>query len=290
MKKSFKLFIIVGLMIIVCGCSNKILTVNDNIIYTTVYPVEFLTNSLYGDNMPVSSIFPDGSNPLEYKLTSKQIKDYSKGSVFVYNGLTDEKKIARKLINKNKSIKIIDFSFGLSLENGPEELWLSPSNYLMLSATVKDSLEELLNSKVANELIEKNYEELQTKISQMDAELRIISANVNNPTLVVDSNIFKFLEKYGYKVISLEDEDNLTPNSLATIQNEFKDGVYKYILIRDDTDLIAPVSNLVDNYKAQTISMNIMSTIKEDDRKANEDYYTLLQENIDNIRNVVIGK
>ncbi len=289
MKKYLKLIMIIGILFLGAGCEKNILTTEEEKIYTTVYPVEFLADTLYGNNIEITSIFPDGSNPNEYKLTNKQLNDYSLGSIFIYNGLTDEKALAQKLINKNNKLKIIDVSYGITLENGVEELWLSPSNFLMLSATVKDNLIEILNSKYATETVEENYKELQTEVSQMDAELRIIAANVENPTLVVDSNIFNFFKKYGYNVISLENEENLTPNSLASIQKNFLNGTYKYILVRDDKEQNEVISDLINTYKAQPVSMKIMSTIKEEDRKNNETYYTLMQKNIDNIRDVIIG-
>lgn len=34
----------------------------------------------------------------------------------------------------------------------------------------------------------------------------------------------------------------------------------------------------------------MLSTLKDEQRKNNETYYTLMQKNIDNIRNVTIGK
>lgn len=291
MKKYLKLLVVMGIFIVTFGCSkNNIITTTKEQIVTTTYPIEFLAQTLYGENIEVLSVYPDGSEPLNYKLTNKQINNYSKASIFIYNGLTDEKKLATKLINKNNNLKIIDVSYGLALENSEEELWLSPSNFLMLSSTVKNNLIEVLDSKYSSETIEKNYDELQATMSQMDAELRIIAANVSNPTLVVDSNVFKFLEKYGYNVISLEDEENLTPNSLATIQKNFQNGTYKYILIRDDQDKSEVVKNLTENYKAQSVEMKMMKTIKEEDRKASETYFTLMQKNIENIRNVTIQK
>ncbi len=291
MKKYLKLLVVMGIFIVTFGCSkNNIITTTKEQIVTTTYPIEFLAQTLYGENIEVLSVYPDGSEPLNYKLTNKQINNYSKASIFIYNGLTDEKKLATKLINKNNNLKIIDVSYGLALENSEEELWLSPSNFLMLSSTVKNNLIEVLDSKYSSETIEKNYDELQATMSQMDAELRIIAANVSNPTLVVDSNVFKFLEKYGYNVISLEDEENLTPNSLATIQKNFQNGTYKYILIRDDQDKSEVVKNLIENYKAQSVEMKMMKTIKEEDRKASETYFTLMQKNIENIRNVTIQK
>lgn len=288
MKKIFNLCLLLAGVFLLSGCDKAIVQSSDDTIYTTTYPIEFLASTLYGDDYAVVGIFPDGSNPQKYKLTQKQINEYSKGSIFIYNGLTDEKDLARKFINKNNNIKVIDVSYGLSLEH-VEELWLSPSNFLMISATVKNNLVDLSKSKFAIETINKNYEVLQTTISEMDAELRTIAKSVGNPTLVVDSNIFKFLEKYGYKVISLEDENNLTPNTLASIQENFKNEEYKYILIRNDQEKTDVVNNLVNNYNAKTIEMNVMSTIKEEQRENNETYYTLLQENIDNIRNVTIG-
>lgn len=289
-KKTFKLLTILAILFLGTSCDKTVLESPEEHIYTTVYPIEYLANTLYGENITTTSVFPDGSNPKEYKLTAKQIDDYSKGSIFIYNGLTDEKDLARKLINNNNNIKIIDVSYGLTLEQDVEELWLSPSNFLMLCSTVKNNLIEILDSEYASETIETNYAKLQENISQLDADLRVISANVANPTLVVDSNIFKFYEKYGYEVISLEDEENLTPNSLAAIQKSFKDGEYKYILTRDDQEQNDIIKSFVNNYNAQTIPMSIMGTLKEEKRKSNEDYYTLMQENIDNIRTVVIGK
>lgn len=290
MKKAFKFYIILGILFLGCGCNSRSLKTDPNQVYTTVYPIEFLAQELYGENVNISSVFPDGSDPSNYKLTNKQLNNYSLGNIFIYNGLTNEKDLARKLINKNTNIKIIDVSYGLTLENSTEELWISPSNYLMLASTVKNNLEEILNSTYSKETIDKNYKELQTQISQMDAELRVIAANVNEPTLVVDSNVFKFLEKYGYKVISLEDEENLTPNSLANIQKNFQNGDYKYILTRDDKTENDVIKDLKDNYNAALVEMNMLSTLKDEQRKNNETYYTLMQKNIDNIRNVTIGK
>ena len=124
MKKFLRLLVIIGVLFLGASCDNKILVEKQEQIYTTVYPIEFLADTLYGENVEISSIFPDGSNPTDYKLTNKQLNDYSLGSIFIYNGLTDEKDIAQKLINKNNKLKIIDVSYGLTLENGAEELWL----------------------------------------------------------------------------------------------------------------------------------------------------------------------
>ena len=85
-------------------------TKNDNTssmtAYTSVYPVEYILDNLYGDNIAIYSIYPDGINYKDYKLTNKQLSDYSKGDLYVYNGtIQKEKDYAVELLNKNKKIR-----------------------------------------------------------------------------------------------------------------------------------------------------------------------------------------
>ena len=127
-------------------------------ITTTVYPIEYLVERLYGDHSNITSIYPNDIDISKYELTNKQIDKYSKETtLFVYNGLSNEKEIAKTFINENKDIQIIDVSYGLKYKYGVEELWLSPNNYLMLANTIKNDLEELSASKYAAEEIEENY-------------------------------------------------------------------------------------------------------------------------------------
>ena len=43
--------------------------------------------------------------PIAIVENNKQISDYSKGDLFIYNGLSSEKELARKFINNNINIK-----------------------------------------------------------------------------------------------------------------------------------------------------------------------------------------
>ena len=42
---------------------------------------------------------------------------------------------------------IMDANFGMEIQYGIEELWLNPSNLLMISQNIKNSLDELIDSK-----------------------------------------------------------------------------------------------------------------------------------------------
>ena len=137
--KLFKTFCLLTLFtLILSSCSIKKDDLEGATIYTTVYPVNYLVKYLYNDYGEISSIYPKDCDLNTYKLTGKQITNYANANLFVYNGLTKEKEIAKTLLNKNKNLLIIDVSYGLSYENDPAELWLSPVSYTHLTLPTSD--------------------------------------------------------------------------------------------------------------------------------------------------------
>lgn len=291
MKRIIKLVTLSLVTLLLGGCFEKN-NLEDAQINTTVYPIEFLTKYLYEDNAEVNSIYPAGVDIENYKLNKKQIKEYSKADLFIYNGLTTEKEIAKDLINKNKNMLIIDVSYGLNYDYGIEELWLSPNNFLMLGKNIKEYLSEYVDNKYLIEEIDKNYLVLEETMSQMDAELRNIATTAKNEkkstVIVTSSNIFKYLEHYGFTVISLEDEENLTTNNLNKIKNNFKDSTYSSILMPKGSEQTELIQSLVKDYKAEIIEVNSMYALSETDKTNNETYLTIMDNYIDNIRKIVL--
>ena len=104
MKKIVNILVLLCLVISLSGCIKRD-SMEDITIYTTNYPTEYITRRLYGEYSDIESIYPDGVNINNYKLTNKQIEDYSKADLFIFNGLSDEKQIARNFINKNKNTR-----------------------------------------------------------------------------------------------------------------------------------------------------------------------------------------
>ena len=291
MKKLLSLIALGGAAIMLGGCFGSTDLENANI-YTTVYPVSFITEELYGKHSTVNTIYPSGADINTYQLTEKQIEEYAKTDLFIYNGLTSEKQIAKDFINKNDDLLIIDVSYGLKYNYGVEELWLSPNNFLMLVKNTKENLIEYANNKYLADEIEKNYKELEETISIMDADLRSIITTAEkekkSTTLVVSSNTFKYLENYGFNIISLEDEENLTENNLNSIKGKFKNNSYTTILMKNTDEKTELINSLVEDYKANIIEVDTMITLSEENENNNNNYLTLTQGYIDNIRNIIL--
>ncbi len=279
-KKGFLLILAIFLT---TGCSLTKDSLEDATIYTTVYPIGYLTEFLYSDYAEVDSIYPNGADVSNYELTEKQLREYAKSDLFIYNGLGNEKNIAKDMININDNLLIIDVSNGLNYTYGIEELWMSPNNYLMLAKNIKDYLIEYLESTTIIDYVKGKYDELAEILSLKDADLRAIGKEARENgtnTLIVSNDVFKYLENYGFEVISL-DEETVTESTLNSVRDEFDEGTYDTIIVLDD-NYTDSINSIIGDYEANTIDVSSMASFVE----GSSDYITVMQQFIDDLRNL----
>lgn len=259
---------------ILTGCFKR--DTMDNIsIYTTSYPIYYLMESIYGYNSEVDSIYPNGVDINKYELTDKKIEEYAKTDLFVYNGLSNEKTIAAAFTNKNKNIKLIDVSRGIAVNEDENELWYSPSNYLMLAENIKDSLLTYVSSTIVKQEITNNYDDIKLIISEYDADLKTIADNATNKRIIVGNKMFKFLEKYGFEVLVISsDEPNNTRNyNKAKKYIEDKSNSYIFVLSSDEEDENVKT---YESLGAEKITIDSMSNLTDEQVSDNMDYETLM--------------
>lgn len=286
MKKR-NIFILLLSIIMLSGCDFNINT--DNMeginVYTTTYPIRYLIESLYGDNSKVNSIYPSGVNPEEFKLSDKKTEEYANSDLFVFNSLGKDRDYAVSMINKNKNLKVIDVSLGMTITDDISELWLNPYNYLMMAQNTKNGLLEYVSNPylISNSDgtgIEDKYEELKYNISRLDADMKEDINLAGYKTIVVDSDKFKFLEKYDLKVISLEENDNLTDTMINETKKLINEGKIKYIFSSNEKTNDT-CNNLIKNYGVSLITLNTMESVDGGITNSNEDYITVMNNNLD---------
>lgn len=276
-------FLLVLAIFLTTGCSLTKDSLEDATIYTTVYPIGYLTEFLYSDYAEVDSIYPNGADVSNYELTEKQLREYAKSDLFIYNGLGNEKNIAKDMININDNLLIIDVSNGLNYTYGIEELWMSPNNYLMLAKNIKDYLIEYLESTTIIDYVKGKYDELAEILSLKDADLRAIGKEARENgtnTLIVSNDVFKYLENYGFEVISL-DEETVTESTLNSVRDEFDEGTYDTIIVLDN-NYTDSINSIIEDYEANTIDVSSMASFVE----GSSDYITVMQQFIDDLRNL----
>ena len=280
MKKIISILCLFTICLSLTGCIKRD-SMEDITIYTTNYPIEYITNELYGEFSKVHSIYPDGIDIDSYKLTNKQISDYSQSDLYIFNGLSNEKSYVNKMREANKNLKIIDTTLAMEYTNGVEELWLDPSNFLMMAQNVKTGFSEYTDSYYLNNSISEKYEELKIEASNLDAKIKQNVTNGDTKVIVADSNLFKYLEKYDLTVYSLEDEDTLNDRTLNEIKNLIANGTVSHIFAKANAELNEETQKLVDETGVEVSYWHTLANISESERSANEDYFTIMNDNLE---------
>ena len=283
MKNIKKLSILFLTIFILTGCSSPKNNMEDISIYTTTYPINFLINNLYEEHCKVYSIYPTGIDLEEYKLSKRKLEEYSKSDLFVFNSLDKDRNYAVNMINLNEKLKVIDVATGMNYENAIEELWLNPNNYLMMAENLKNGLAEYIDNPYLIEEINEKFKDLEYKISKLDATLTETIINRKYDIIITDSDIFKFLEKHGLTVISLEENDNLSSNKIDEVKHLIEQGEIKYIYstTKETNDT---VNSLINNYKLERVIINSMHSIDGGINNSNDNYITVMTNNINDLK------
>lgn len=281
-----KIFISVGLLItglFLTGCS-QINNMENITIYTSSYPIEFVTKELYGEHSKVYNMYPQGIDASEYKLTDKQISDYAQADLIIYNGLSNEQKYIVKMINKNNKLKIIDATSKIEYTTDTNEIWINPSNLLKISKNIKDGLNEYVTSTLISEEINENYENLKVEISTMDAEMKEMVENSSEKVMVVSTDKLNFLTKYGLTVYSL-DENSINDKTLTDAKKTISGGTVKYIYMIKGEEKTETVNKILEeNSSVQVIEIDPLNNISTEDKNDGKTYITIMNENIDKFK------
>lgn len=282
--KRIKLLII-PLLILLTGCTLFKRDDMENInVITTIYPLEYSIDYLYGQSSIISSVYPDDINVDEYELTDKQIKDNSEKDLFIYMGLTRDSDIAVKLINNNKNLKLIDATFGMEYKQDVSELWLNPSNLLMILQNIKNGLDEYIDNAYLKIEINDRYKALKLELSELDASLKATIENANKKTIYANSKSALFLEKYGLTVIVVDEKNELYEKNLALLKEAIDNKNVTYFYRFEDTTLPKGVKELVDGNKIKELEFRNLKNITDEERKNKDTYVNLTERNIENLK------
>ncbi len=280
--KKYLLTIISLIMITTCltGCLKRD-RMEDIKIATTIYPIEYVTNILYGEHSKVKSIYPRNSVSTTYKMTEKQLKDFSEYDLFIYNGESKERDYATKMLHNNKGLKIIDATYGLDTTNTSSDIWLNPSNILMIGQNIKNELTDYITDPyLIKDINDKYTTKLKVDITELETEFKKTADNSVNKKIIVADESLNFLKKYGFEVIDLTTKGKEKQNNIDLAKTLLNNKKLSYIFVMEHTNDINVVNELKDHYKIQTLKFRTLDTITEQDIQNNDDYLSIMHNNI----------
>lgn len=278
----------VSLLLLTSGCSITD-EFSDKYLYTTMYPIEFAAQSLYGDYAKIESVYPNGADNT-YKVTDKKKNKYANGEYFIYSGVAKEAYLAKDLLNLNGDIKLIDASRYVPSDNGYESIWLDPSNFLKVCNNIKTSLIDYNDNVYIKEDIEEKYKELNETISELDVKLYDIGKNGNYNTILVTNDVFYFLEKYNINVISIDPDNQNIDKAYAEAKKMIENKKISYVFSLSNETLTQTQEKFINTNSLVKITINDLFTISDDERDTEENYITLMNKIIDNYKKELYKK
>lgn len=283
MKKIISLFICIVLLIMTSGCDDSSNMENISI-YTTAYPIEYIVSRLYDDHSTIRSIYPNGVDINEYKVTTVLLGEYSsKADMFIFNGLSKEKDYLKPMLKNNKNLKIIDVTSDVSYDKtGYEELWLNPSKLLTIANNIRKGFNEYISATYLKKDIEKKYQDLKVDLTKLEAKYRDTIKNANNKTLIVSDDILLFLKDYGANVISLDSDNEDYEKNITVARNLVNSDQVRHIYLKDDENNDV-INSLIEGTNVEKVSIKTLSTLTDDERN-NYDYISLMTDNLERIK------
>lgn len=279
MKKLKFLLLVVLFCLTGCIKSNSMDDIN---IATSVYPIEYVVKKLYGAHSTVTSIYPHDSNILDFEITKVLLNDYSSNDLFIFNGLSEENKYISSMKKNNNQLMIIDATANITYDYAIEELWLDPNNLLTIANNIKNGFKEYIDSSYLVDQINVNYDNLKIELTSLDGKFYSSVKNAETDYVIVTDDAFKFLEKYGLNVISL-DKDSVTQKDISKATSLLTNGTCKYIFTKYREELSDDVNKVLENTGAETLEFYAMTNLYEINIEKN-DYITLMNNNLENLK------
>ncbi|MFX3623326.1 MAG: metal ABC transporter substrate-binding protein [Ectobacillus sp.] len=275
-------------------------------VYTTIYPLQFFTEQIGGNQVSVKSIIPPGTEAHSFEPTQKTMVNIAKGDMFIYSG-TGMEGFANKVVKvaEGEKVFVVKAAKGINLieaneaqsdeeehgEHHEEEsdmdphIWLDPARAIQMSENIKEALVQLKPD--SKEYFEQNYNVLKQRLESLDQEFKEVAGKASRKEFVVSHSAYGYWEDaYGLKQIGisgLSPTDEPSQQKLKEIIQIVKERNISYIFF--ETNLSNKVANVVKNETgANVLTLHNLETLTTAEIKNKEDYFTIMTNNISSLQ------
>ncbi len=225
MRKICLLFTIAFMAITLTGCNNTPAE-DTNVVYITVYPMQFLVEEIAGDTIEVELV-PGTSHSSGNPFTAKQIISMSDADLLFYvNGGADAYVETNASLFDGANVMLVDMSQHIEYneiclshdEDSHEEpevcdensltpdphFWLDPVRMLQAAEFVKDKL--IATFPDNQELYNNNYIVLEATLKQLDLDYQSMGEQATTPIITTVRLFTYWEESYGIEIVSLTND------------------------------------------------------------------------------------
>ncbi|WP_244668243.1 metal ABC transporter substrate-binding protein [Bacillus sp. NTK074B] len=270
-------------------------------VYTTVYPLEDFTKKIGGKYVEVESIYPPGADEHTFEPSQKDMMKMADGDVFFYVGMGLEGFVEKsKSLLENEDVAVVPTSKGIEVphESGDghehadghnhdvnPHIWLDPVYSKEMAKNIADTLSKEMPGH--KDEFQANLEALSSDLDELNAEFKSMADNAPKKTFYVSHAAYSYWEdRYGLHqeaIAGLNSADEPSQQELKKIIEKGKSDNVRYILFEQNVSsrLTEVVQNELD---AKSLTLHNLSVLTAEDRKKDEDYFSLMERNINTLK------
>ncbi|PTX60295.1 zinc transport system substrate-binding protein [Melghirimyces profundicolus] len=278
-------------------------------VQTSMYPLAFFAEEIGGKHVEVTHAVPAGADPHSYEPTAREVVEISEADVFLYNGVGFEGWIdqVKKTLDGEKTT-VVETAKGIPLieadeahghheeEHGHSQeeghghgdhdphVWLDPLRAKKQAATIRDAL--VKKDPEHKEAYEKNYDKLAGKLDRLHEKFKKTVEKGDKKTFVVSHAAFGYIaDRYGLNQVAvsgLSPSDEPSAKELREVVKIARKHKVNYILF--ETLVNGKVAKAVQKeVGARSLTLHPLEGLTPAEKKKGENYFTLMEKNIDHL-------
>lgn len=215
---------VIFVLTLFCG-SVSLAAAQKETVFVSVAPHAYFVDKIAGDLVDVHVMVTPGKNPHTYEPTPRQMTRISDSALFFHTGVPFEEIWLPRIQQNFPDVIYVDLQKGVDLltmeevctdpshnhEHGHHHhheaidphIWLSPAQAKIQAKTIHESLVEFFPGE--RELLDRNHDELQEELNDLDAELAGMLKNLSRNRFYVYHPAWGyFAHEYGLEQVAIE--------------------------------------------------------------------------------------
>ena len=302
------LFLVIVLLLSACGNSKEKNTADskkDTLdIYTTVYPLQYFTEAIGGEYVNVDTVYPPGTDEHSFDPSQKDIVKMAESDLFFYIGynlegfvtkaepILSKEGVTTVAVGETVHLDAPEHAHEDEHEHAHEEdghdhggvnphLWLDPIYSIEMAKSIRDELTKQMPEK--KEYFNSHFNELAKKLNALDEKLATtIEAGRTKKIIVSHSAYGYWEERYGLEqigVTGLTSSNEPSQKELAKIVTMADEEDLNYVIF--EQNISSKLTEIIQKEMgAKSLTLHNLSVLTDNDIKAGEDYFSLMEKNI----------
>ncbi len=285
MSLNFKAIILsIPLLLGITACNDT--SSNNNVIYTSFYPVYDLASRIIGNKYELINLTPIGMEPHDYELTARGVAKMIDSKALFINGLGMEEWYT-SLPNEvlNKTLILSDNIKTIKINNIEDpHIWLNPINAIIEMNDIAQYMIEIDN--LNKSYYEDNLIKATQEFIELDIELQAIAESLNNKYIVTSHAAFAYMcDRYGLKQISIKGLEPDDEPSAKTMEEIIRliDEYHITTIFSEEMVSQEIATKIAQETGAKIDTLNPIEGLKEEDIGI-KDYISIMKENFNKIK------